>query len=353
MEIMLEKSLRDLLIKRGNTQSELAEYLSISTQAVSKWCRGENLPDIALLPKIASFLDVSVDELLGVGEIRKQEKIHEYRKKSCELSRNGLITENIDLWRESYSQFPNDMNVNEGLMHALYSAADEKSCDEALTLGERILHKSTDERQRSAAIQILCLIHSKRGNKKKAKEYADMSSNIHMSRDALLLHILDGEEGTAHSLQLMLDCLDIIGSAEIKLCQNDPYNERYIRLHEFYLRLLELYFDDGFYGIYAFHAIPRHQYLARTYLTCRNDEQKAHEHLKAAVKSAKQYETLSDGYTYTSTLLNGYKSRIALISNDTETKCQQLLSFINGSWFDSVRSKDWFVSIEQELRDTL
>lgn len=349
MEIMLEKCLRDLLVKRGNTQSELAEYLSVSTHAVSKWCRGENMPDIALLPKIASFLDVSVDELLGVGEIRKQEKIQEYRKKSYELSRKGLITENIELWRAAYNRFPNDMTVNEGLMHALCSAADEKSHDAALTLGERILHSSTDEKQRSAAIQILCLIHSKRGNKEKAKEYAYMSSPVLMSRDALLLDILDGEEGTAHSLQLMLDCLDIIGKAEIKLCQNDPYSERYIQLHEFYLKLLELYFDDGFYGIDAFHAVPRHQYLARIYLSCRNDEQKAHAHLKAAVKFAKQYETLSDGYTYTSTLFNGYKSHMTLISNNTETKCQQLLSFINGSEFDSVRDKDWFRAIEQEL----
>ena len=136
---------------------------------------------------------------------------------------------------------------------------------------------------------------------------------------------------------------------EIELCQNDPYSERYIQLHEFYLKLLELYFDDGFYGIYAFHAVPRHQYLARIYLSCRNDEQKASAHLKAAVKLAKQYEDLSDGYTYTSTLFNGYKSHMTLISNDTETKCRQLLSFINGSEFDSVRNKNWFRSIEQEL----
>ena len=169
MEIMLEKNLRDLLIKRGNTQSELAEYLSISTQAVSKWCRGENMPDIALLPKIASFLDVSVDELLGVGEVRKQEKLQEYRKKSYELSRRGLTVENIGLWREAYAEFPNDTAVCEGLMYALCNTDDEKSCDEALTLGEKILRKSADERQRSCAIQILCLIHNKRGNKEKAK----------------------------------------------------------------------------------------------------------------------------------------------------------------------------------------
>ena len=119
MEIMFEKCLRDLLVKRGKTQHELAKYLSISTQAVSKWCRGENMPDIALLPKIASFLDVSVDELLGVGEIRKQEKIWEYQVRGRELARKGLVAEHIELWHEACSEFPNDMTVNEGLMYAL------------------------------------------------------------------------------------------------------------------------------------------------------------------------------------------------------------------------------------------
>lgn len=349
---MLEKSLRDLLIKRGNTQSELAEYLSISTQAVSKWCRGENMPDIALLPKIASFLDVSVDDLLGVGEIMKQEKIHEYRKKSYELSRRNLTAENIELWRAAYAELPNNTAVCEGLMHALCKADDEKSCDEALTLGEKILRKSADERERSSAVQIMCFIHNNRGNKEKAKEYAEMSSHIHMSRDALLLHILEGGEKAGHSLQLMLDCLDLIGGAQTELCRNDAYNEKYLPLHEFYLKLLELYFDDGFYGIYAFYAIPRHKYLAAIYLSCRKNEQKAQEHLKAAAALAEQYENLTDGYAYTSTLFNGYKSRISLTTNNTETEREQLLSFMNGSVFDAVRNKDWFSSLVRELRST-
>ena len=43
MEIMFEKCLRQLLMKRGKTQNELAKYLFISTQVVSKWCRDEAL----------------------------------------------------------------------------------------------------------------------------------------------------------------------------------------------------------------------------------------------------------------------------------------------------------------------
>ena len=349
MEIMFDKCLKDLLAKHKRTQHELAEHLSISTQAVSKWCRGENLPDITLLPKIASFLDVSVDELLGVGEIRKQEKIQEYRERSYELSRKGLAVENIGLWHEAYNEFPNDMTVNEGLMYALYGADDDKYYDEALALGERILLESTDEKQRSSAIQILCFIHDKRGNKEKAKEYAQMASYIHMSREVLLSHISEGEEGTEQNLQLLLDGLDIIERAEYKLCQNSD-DERRLQLYEFYLKLLELYFDDGFYGLYSFGAIQRHKLLARLYLFCRNDEQKVSEHLKAAVKYVKQYEGLSTPYVYTSTLLNGYKSHLAVLTNCTETQSELLIHFMNGSDFDSVRDKEWFSSIERELK---
>ena len=352
MEIMFDKCLRDFLVKRGKTQSELAKYLSISTQAVSKWCRGENMPDIALLPRIASFLDVSVDELLGVGEIKKQEKIQEYRERSFELSRKGLVVENIALWHEAYNEFPNDMTVNEGLMYALYGADDEKYCDEALALGERILHESTDEKQRSSAIQILCFIHDKRDNKEKAKEYAQMASYIHMSREVLMSHILEGEEGTEHNLQLLLDGLDIIGNTEFKLCQNDD-DERCLQLYEFYLKMLELYFDDGFYGPYAFYAIQRHKSLARLYLFCRNDEQKAYEHLKAAVKFVKQYDGLSAPYVYTSTLLNGYKSHRIILTNSTETQSELLINFMNDSEFDNVRDRDWFKEVEQELSTRL
>ena len=46
------------------TQSDLAKALHVSVQAVSKWERGKNYPDIGLLPKLAEILEVSVAELL-------------------------------------------------------------------------------------------------------------------------------------------------------------------------------------------------------------------------------------------------------------------------------------------------
>ncbi len=50
------------------TQVELGERLGVSFQAVSKWERGETLPDIGLLPDLAAVLETTVDSILNGGE---------------------------------------------------------------------------------------------------------------------------------------------------------------------------------------------------------------------------------------------------------------------------------------------
>lgn len=53
------------------TQTALAEYLSVSPQAVSRWENGISVPDICLLPQIAAFFSTSIDELFGVSDYEK------------------------------------------------------------------------------------------------------------------------------------------------------------------------------------------------------------------------------------------------------------------------------------------
>lgn len=79
MKVSPEKTGRQIAAMRkaaGLTQSELGDRLGVSYQAVSKWERGETLPDIGLLPDLAGVLRTSVDSLLTGGE-----KIMNYRGK--------------------------------------------------------------------------------------------------------------------------------------------------------------------------------------------------------------------------------------------------------------------------------
>jgi class 3 adenylate cyclase len=64
----LGKRIRNLREKRWLKQRDIANALQISAQAVSKWERGENAPDIAVLLDLSKLLGVSVDQLLGRGE---------------------------------------------------------------------------------------------------------------------------------------------------------------------------------------------------------------------------------------------------------------------------------------------
>ena len=56
------------------TQKELAEKLSITDRAISKWERGICCPDISILKELSSILDISINELLSGEEIKKIEK---------------------------------------------------------------------------------------------------------------------------------------------------------------------------------------------------------------------------------------------------------------------------------------
>lgn len=75
MTIYLGENLKSLRKARGITQESFANYLGVSFQAVSKWERNDSYPDIELLPEIADFFGVSVDELLGINRAKKEEEI--------------------------------------------------------------------------------------------------------------------------------------------------------------------------------------------------------------------------------------------------------------------------------------
>ena len=67
--------IKKLRIEKRATQEELANYLLISAQAVSKWETNASTPDISLLPQIATFFGVAIDELFIIPEEEQFERI--------------------------------------------------------------------------------------------------------------------------------------------------------------------------------------------------------------------------------------------------------------------------------------
>ena len=57
-----------IILKRKEkkiTQDELAKYIGVSKAAISKWETGQSYPDITLLPILAAYFNMSIDELIG------------------------------------------------------------------------------------------------------------------------------------------------------------------------------------------------------------------------------------------------------------------------------------------------
>ena len=350
MNITLDKNLQELRRKKGCTQEELAEFLSISSQAVSKWERGESLPDISLLPRISAFYGVSVDDLLGVGEIRKREKIDWYFAENLKIQNVGKMPEAVALLREALKEFPNEHSVMSELAHAIFyqNINDTERYKEVIELEERILRESTNQELRDVAVQLLCYSYNYLGDYEKAKEYAETASGIQFSKELLLSNILKDDECEIFSKELITVLADYIG-----LCTYHLNSISWEKRHEFYLKILEMIFDDGFYGFYSTCAAERHHFLARIYAGWENQEEKVRYHLEQLVHFAKQYDSLDGEYTYTSTFMKGVKGNSKQITKNVEgTECEQYLEALTGTdsrMFDRFRESDWFRAALSEL----
>lgn len=57
------------------TQEELADFIGVTKASVSKWETRQSLPDILILPQLASFFNVTVDELMGYSPQLSKEQI--------------------------------------------------------------------------------------------------------------------------------------------------------------------------------------------------------------------------------------------------------------------------------------
>lgn len=105
MNLELGKKIALLRKKQKRTQSELAEYLCVQPQTVSRWEAEGGTPDVSLLPKIALFFGVTLDELFGMTDMEqinqlvykysvlRDEKTFEEVMRSIDMGVNSLEEE--------------------------------------------------------------------------------------------------------------------------------------------------------------------------------------------------------------------------------------------------------------------
>ena len=110
------------LRKQGKlTQQDLAERVSVTPQAISRWERDVGYPDITQIVPLSKALGVSTDEILGVITDNDESLIKEYIELSVKASNNGDFEKSIEILREAEAKFPRSHLIKIKLDNALSS----------------------------------------------------------------------------------------------------------------------------------------------------------------------------------------------------------------------------------------
>lgn len=198
MNIRFADNLKELRKAKGVSQEKFAEYLGVSYQAVSKWENGITSPDILLLPDIARYYGITVDELLQVEHIDAERYLEECSSKAETLYRDGKRSEIIPLWLEASKKLPNDIRVKDALMSIYFDTDKVKYKNEIIEIGTEIYNTSSANNGNSyfqgQAIQQIARTYYENGNSEKADAWARKAHQINHCQELIYMEILNDKE---------------------------------------------------------------------------------------------------------------------------------------------------------------
>ena len=238
------------------TQEEIADIFHVSPQSISRWETGANYPDIELLPHIAGFFRVTVDELLGTEQILGEQRAKEYRRDIRNLLNTGKAREAIEMARAAVKEYPVNYVLQNHLLQALITENDEASKSEIIAVGERIVNYCTDQDIASWAKFQLIRQYAKWGMREEAKRIVySLPAEAYYTQDLTLNYVLEGEEwqeNQAHciiriSIMLIQFIEAYAHKADIELLQKIEWLKKSMQIEEM-VRPLNDYDPDARVG---------------------------------------------------------------------------------------------------------
>ena len=189
--IRIGEKIRSLRRQRNISQEVFASYLGISFQAVSKWENGITMPDVAMIPAIASFFGVSTDELFDFNlfETEKQvravcDEAYQYRFTDAAKS-EGIL-------RGGLQRFPGNEII---LNNLLYTLDYQTRADEVIALCKTLIEFAEDDSVKYDACRILASCYKENGRDDLVKPTLEMIPEIYFTKLELMASLLNGEDG--------------------------------------------------------------------------------------------------------------------------------------------------------------
>jgi len=310
IEIAIGEKIKSFRKTREITQEQLAEYLNISFQSVSKWERGEAYPDIIMIPKIALFFNVTTDELLCIDKFKIEQDIDEYFNKVKKLRAVGHCKEAISLLREAIVKYPGNFKFMLELAGVLFvdlCAVPDKeyqinAANEIISIGEKIRADCKDDNIRRDIIQLMVYAYSDDmgiGKKEKARKLIEENlGHMSVSREMLLESVLEGDE-LIKQKQENLVILLLFLSAQIRSLSRDFEPAEKIKTFENVIKMYSMIFTDGDCKDLS----DYYDGIANCHLKLNNIDE-ALENLSKAAKHTIANDIAPKPFVYTSPLVN-------------------------------------------------
>ena len=319
MNVYFGENLKKLRKNRELTQESLADFLGVSFQAVSKWERNESYPDLTMLPVIASFFDITTDELLGVEKNKKEIMIQNYIDE-YHANYNKDTPKAFKIITEAKNEFPGDFRILIRYMTCLISTNGGINCnpikiyDEMVSLNDSIQNHCTSDSIRIKAKRLMGTYYKTLSYTEKDDSYIEKMEKINIdlpvmrdSRDFTATHMYPpGEKhdnACRNAIEELLFLLD--GATTNYFYFNEEVSfELRIKAAENMNKIFDIIYEDGNYGENWLYVIYNYGYLGYWNFEIGNTE-KSLEYLRKAAELAKKYDKMPDIFTLNSYFFQG------------------------------------------------
>ena len=218
--IKLGEKIKSLRKQKNISQEVFANYLGLSFQAVSKWETGATMPDVTMIPAIASFFGVSTDELFDFNLYETEKQVDAIRHEAYRY-RSGDPAKAEQILREGLQRFPgNDIILN----NLLYTLDFRTRADEVISLCKTLIESTKDDSVKYDACRILAMCYKENGQTDLIRPALEIIPEIYFSKLELMASLVDGEdsyEAAQKQKNISAECLiDMLIIAGKRLKEN-------------------------------------------------------------------------------------------------------------------------------------